>query len=311
MGGLCAVVTASFAQSELQINLQQAKRWEDVKMKVAWIVAVLLCVAMVSAASAQLLGQATGVSGLTARQIGMGGVGVGIADDSAAWFQNPAGLGALSSSCPKGKTWANDVSATYGKGGDEKAYGISWSGWDPAKALGAGAGWLHMTDGDSTNAWGAGFGMEINKSPFSAGVNFLHTEDDTYIDLGLMYRFARPNAAPVRAGLLVEDITGKTDEGPFFDLGVAWPVTPKLLLSADALDVTGKTADGPFFNVGGEYVLGAKNEWRLRAGLVDNGSGHDVSLGAGYVFANNWRLDAAWVNTDPDSMWAATVSTDF
>ena len=58
-------------------------------MKSAWIVVVAVCVVLTSAAFAQ-----------TPRQMGMGGAAIGVADDAGAWFQNPAGLGALNVACP-------------------------------------------------------------------------------------------------------------------------------------------------------------------------------------------------------------------
>lgn len=276
-------------------------------MKSTWVVAVLLFVVVVSGAQAQFL-----TSGLSPRALGMGSVGVAVADDGIAWVQNPAGLGSLACKCPAGKTWANDVIGAYANA-DNSSWGLSWSGWEPCKKLGAGAGYF---DFPNSKVFGAGFGISLKDSPLSFGINAVHFDPDsscddsqTTIGLGALYQFAKC-PTPLRVGLLAEDVTNQTDLGPIWDGGVAWQAMPQLLVAADVLDITNETDAGPFYNIGAEYGYGKCMEWKFRAGLVDTGDGHDVSLGAGYNFGNNWRADAAWVNSD-SSLWSLGAGYTF
>jgi hypothetical protein len=269
-------------------------------MKSAWIVAVVVCVVLTSGVWAQT----------TARSLGMGATGVGVADDAAAWFQNPAGLGALNLKVQDEKLWANAVDGTYVDWGDEDGFAIDWSGWQPAKLWGVGAG---FASGDDENDYGAGFGATFKNTPFSWGVNVMVEDPDpgstnTYFNVGLMYRFVQPEKEPVRLGLLVRDLTDESNNGPFLDLGVAWPATDKLLVAVDFNDVTDEVDTQ--INAGVEYKFGLTNEWAGRAGMVDNGDGHDLTLGAGYS-VKNWHFDAAWVSSDPDNTWSVSAGVNF
>lgn len=271
-------------------------------MKSTWVVAVLVCVVLASGVWAQT----------TARSLGMGGTGIGVADDAAAWFQNPAGLGALNIPAAEGKTWGNDVAGEYVDWGDTDAWALDWSGWQPNKLMGFGAG--VADDEDYATYFGAGFGMNYKQTPFSFGISALFEDPDTgdsntYFDLGLMYRFAQPEKQPIRVGLVISDITDETDNGPFFDLGVAWPATDKLLIAADATDLTDEVDFQ--FSAGAEYKFGVNSEWAARIGAMDNGDGHDLTLGLGYKFVNNWRLEAAFVDADPDSTWSIGAGVTF
>jgi len=238
----------------------------------------------------------------------MGSAVVGVADDGAAWVQNPAGLGALDLKCEKGKEWANDAIGAYARLSSVDAWGVTWSGWQPAKAMGFGAGYVNM---DSAQAYGAGFGMGIKSLPLSLGVNAKVMDPDagsstTTFDLAALYQFVQPAKAPIRVGLVARDITDKVQTT--WDLGVAWPATPKLLVAVDVRDLTDEF--NTLFNAGAEYKFGKTNEWTARLGEVDNGTDNNLTLGAGYAFANNWRLDAAWQNVKAgDDIW--TVGAGF
>jgi len=240
----------------------------------------------------------------------MGGVAVGLADDGAAWSENPAGLGALNLKCAEGKMMANDVIVAAGKVDDESMWGISWSGWDPAKKMGFGAGYGKVTD--EGKAFGAGFGMAIGDTPFSVGINGIHTDPDfspqhTPFAFGAMYQFPQIDKAPIRVGLLARDITDVTNEGRQYDLGVTWPATPDLLVAADLRSFS--DSDERALNVGAEYALGTYKEWRARAGMVDNGDGHDLTLGAGYAW-KTWRVDLGWQDAE-DTTWELGVGYGF
>lgn len=277
-------------------------------MKSAWVVAVLLCVVVVSGVSAQVLTSISTITGITARQQGMGNVGVAVADDGAAWWQNPAGLASLNIPCMEGKDWANDAIGTWSDLDEITGLGLTWSGYQPSKRMGFGAGVSDIED--IGTFYGAGFGMAIGTSPFSAGISverasfdtFGSSEtcedgrDETLFNLGLMYSLPLSECAPLRLGLVVEDITNQSDLGPFYNFGVAWYATPALLLAADVVDITDETDDGPFFNFGAEYAFGTDMAWKARAGIADTllSDCSNLTLGVGYKFVNNWRLDASW-----------------
>jgi len=355
-------------------------------MKSAWVV-VLVCVVLTSAAFAQddfeipsgAISAAADLVGfrpvlsISPRQLGMGGAGIGVADDGAAWYQNPAALGQLNLCPAEGKKWANDVIGSITDATDS-GFGVTWSGWQPEKRMGFGVGYLNSSvsfgasaeeiaelfeniggdaddlgvdfgDGISLEReitqFGAGFGMGLKNSPFSFGLSIIRNEDkfsaamgdeggslddnNTLINLGFMYTFAQQDKAPIRVGLTVNDLTSERkairfndandndaveldevsieDIGPFFNLGVAWPVTPQWLVAIDVTDITDETDDGPFFSGGVEYSF-IDSPLKLRAGLADTGDGHDLTLGAGYAFGNQWRVDAAWRNADEDDIWS-------
>jgi hypothetical protein len=265
-------------------------------MKHVWMVAVLVCVVLTSAAFAQF----------TPRQLGMGNTATAIADDGGAWFQNPAGLGGLNVACEENKKWANDI---IGFGGDssDSFFGVTWSGFEPAKAKGFGAGYV---DGGNTKIFGAGYGQNWKSSPLSVGVNVLRNDpdvgdSDTFFNIGFLYKFARPDADPIRAGLVISDVTDASDNGPFFNIGVAWPVNDQLLLAVDVNDLTDEVDSN--FDFGAEYLFGKQYEWAVRAGSADG----DLTLGGGYAFANNWRIDAAWADTDVDKTWTVGAGLNF
>lgn len=284
-------------------------------MKSAWLVAVVVCVVLTSAAFAQF----------SPRSMGMGSTGVGVADDGAAWYQNPAGLGALNLAAQEDKMWANDVIGGFADMGSDTAWGATWSGWQPAKAMGFGAGFGDVENSGTT--LGGGFGMAIKNSALSLGVNVVSFDRDDYsysmpvskspgssgttttFDLGALYKFAQPEKAPISVGLVVRDITD--EDQTHFDVGVAWPATDKLLIAVDVLDIADDFGYGAMFNAGAEMKFGEMNEWTARIGEVDDGDNNNLTLGAGYAFANNWRLDAAWVDSDHDSSWSVAAGFGF
>lgn len=272
-------------------------------MKSAWIVAVVVCVVLASSVFA------SGVGTLSLRATAMGGAVTGMADDGSAWFQNAAGLGALNLQPQEGKLWANDAIAGYADFGSDDAWGLTWSGWQPAKALGVGAGYAST---DWADTFGAGVGIGIKNLPLSVGLSVYNQDpssgsDTTYLDLGLMYQFAQPEKAPIRLGLVARDLTD--EDQTIFDIGVAWPAAPNWLVAVDVKDLTDEY--DTLFCGGVEYTFGQTAEWAARAGLTDDGSDHNLTLGVGYKFKNNWRVDAAWVDGDVDDTWGVSAGIGF
>jgi hypothetical protein len=281
----------------LAAQIVARKAMEEYSMKYVWMVAVLMCVVLTSSAFAQF----------TPRQLGMGNAAIAVADDGAAWFQNPAGLGGLNLACEDKKAWANDVIGSYIDSANN-GLDLTWSGWQPKSAMGFGAG---VMDIDNFGKFvGAGFGMNVKKSPFSLGANIIKIDPDlgdsqTRFNLGLLYKFAVANADPIRAGLVLEDLTDESSNGPFLHAGVAWPVNKQLMLAMDIIDVTDEV--DTTFNFGGEFLFGQQYEWAVRGGLRDG----DLTLGAGYAFDATWRLDAAFADTDGDNILSIGAGLSF
>ena len=267
-----------------------------------WLVAVLVGVMLASVACAQW----------TPRSLAMGSTAVGVADDGAAWFQNPAGLAALHVKCTEGQPWAADAIAGWGEFEDDNAGGITASGWDAARGFGVGAGY-----GDINNlgrAYGLGVGASINQTPLSVGLSYVRNHrfgdnDFNFLNVGLMYRFEQPCKDPLRLGVLVRDVFNDSDEGPFVDLGIAWPVTQNLLFAADVVDLTDQIDLET--NVGLEYKFGLTQGLVLRAGLQDTPTDTNLCLGAGWKLNQDWRIDAAWVNADPDNTIAVAAAYSY
>jgi len=258
----------------------------------------------------------------------MGGAGTAVADDSSAWFQNPAGLAALNLSCREGKDWANDVSASYTSIGGVDGFPAfdsfdmfraSWSGFMPAKGVGVGAGYANIDDVGVLV--GAGVGTKIGNTGLSIGANvfnldpgslFVGAPDETLLNFGAMYRINQgADKAPIRVGVTVVNVTGEDLFGiPGIDpmcvnFGIAWPITDSLLVAVDLTDVTGELDDisggflpGMQINGGVEYRFGSANEWALRAGVMNlpvPTADMQFSAGVGYNFGR-YHVDAAYVS---------------
>lgn len=292
-------------------------------MKSLWIVAVLVCVVLASGVWAQ------GAAALSPRAAGMGGVGIGVADDAAAWFQNPAGLAALNLKSINESEYANDALVAFGQNGDDNAWELTWSGWKPADSIGFGAGYFNLDNEGSI--FGAGFGAGFKTVPLSFGVSLmgLNPDDDDYemtpgqfggfgggddqtiLNLGAMYRFSQGEGkSPIRVGLTVMDITDQlNNDGAIWSAGIGWKPIEDLLVAVDVNDFTTQVGDCTISG-GVEYAFGPQKEWRGRAGLIAAGDDdHELTLGLGYV-SNRWRADFAWINTDPDNTWSLGVGVN-
>jgi hypothetical protein len=256
--------------------------------------------------------------------MGMGLVGIGVADDSSAWFQNPAGLAALSLSPQEGKLWAHDLSASYISFGGIKstpfdsfeAFRASWSGFKPDSKVGVGAGYMNIDDAGV--GIGAGIGVGIGDTGLSVGLNVINVDpffvglpNETLLNAGLMYRIDQgAGKAPIRIGLTYNNVTDESYGGflpipSCLNLGIAWPISNDLLLALDVQDLTeaikddyGPGAPGMHFNGGVEFRFGAAREWAVRAGAMDiDVSAIDTffTAGLGYEFGR-YRVEGAWVS---------------
>jgi hypothetical protein len=277
-------------------------------MKHLWIVAVMLCLALSVGAWAQV---SLELSEFNPRALGMGLTGVGVADDAAAWYQNPAGLAAPNYTAKPGSNWASDIAGAYAgvSDGDMHAFGLNYAGYNPQSRWGVGAGFVNLSEGGPGTLYGAGFGIAPSSRPCTVGVNFLRAsgESETLIAFGAMHRFSQQDLPPVRLGLLVDDVTNQIG-GPYFSLGVGWPATKQLFVAVDALNITQKDDSDIHLNFGLEYSFGSRDAWRARLGSVDFNN-RQMTYGLGYRM-DNWRVDLGLVS-DEGTLWCLGAGYNF
>jgi len=266
-------------------------------------------------------------SGLdTARSIGMGGAVIGVADDAAAWYQNPAGLGLMKSTNSM-IPLASDLMGTWLSNdlGSDTADGLAltWSGALTGRGMGIGAGFSDVDYVGKT--YGAGFGMALKSGWLSWGAKVVRFDPDssmsgaaafpsssskeTVFGVGAMAQFPQLHSDPIRVGVVVEDVFDATDNGPYVNVGAYWPVLKSLGIALDLQDVTDQSDEGPFVNAGVEYKIGLLGNWTVRAGMMDNGSKRDFTAGLGFSLLK-WRVDAAYSAAN-DGLWALSGAWQF
>lgn len=254
---------------------------------------------------------------LSARQLGMGGAAVAVADDAFAWSQNPAGLASANIPVKEGAKLGFAAAGSYAFGetpafstgsNDFDGWDLSLGAVDPAQGYGFGLGYAEMRPdaGRNSKTYGAGFGIRGRSEALqnaSAGVAVRRVDDGidkaTVYDLGLMYTVKLADVAPVKLGLVVNNVGDKWD-GRSYTAGVSVNATPNLMLAGD---LTGIGQSNRSWRMGGEYKI---NEFALRAGDADGA----LALGAGYKI-NNWCIDAAHSQKNGEKLSLITVSTSF
>jgi hypothetical protein len=275
-------------------------------MKLRLVAVALVCVLLATGAWAQaIIG--------SPRAAAMGGAGIGVADDAAAWYQNPAGLAALNVPCREGAEYATQAVFSYANTDDDDAYELNVSGWNPSQLFGYGAGYVNA--GGIFHASGVGFGAGFKNMPLSVGFNVINDRPDgdaTYLNAGVMYRISQGEGKePIRFGLAIDDLTDRSDMGPFYHIGIGWKPVNNLLIAVDATDLTDEWDDGVGVSGGIEYAFNGSAGRQIlgRAGMMDSGDDHLLTLGVGYQ-AKGWHVDFAWVDTDPDSTWTIGLGCD-
>jgi hypothetical protein len=276
------------------------------KMQIAVLVIVALTVSTVAMAQ------------MTPRSVGMGGAVVGVADDAAAWVNNPAGLPGIKLTAEPGGSWDGIATGSWGTNRGTKNDVVSLTASmkrTPDTNWGVGVGYLDSERNFS--ALGAGFGYQFKDSPLSVGASLYRVDPDfvgasaeTAFDLGFMYSFAVEDREPVKVGLVVRDLTQDIFAKRTFDIGASWKVAPQWLVALDVEDITDESNAGPFISGGVEYTFGTNMEWKARAGFADDGNDHNMTLGAGYDFGK-WSVDAAFVNIKGGDFWTVGGSIGF
>ena len=258
-------------------------------------------------------------SAFSARQLGMGGAAVAVADDAFAWSQNPAGLPNVATSAADG-AWGASVAGSYAfssqdwNGFDLDAWDASASFVDPGKNWGVGGGYFRMSTDDYGIAklYGFGVGGRFSKAydQFNWGVSVMRlgAENRAFglkyepnwemidvVNLGLMYDVRLPEMRPIRVGVTVFDVADEMDRT--WTLGASFNAGSRLLIAADFIGA-GSTRDRTFV-FGGEYRL--CSHFCLRAGDSDG----QFTCGAGLKHGN---LFVDYAHTQKEDERANVVS---
>jgi len=221
-----------------------------------WIVMIVALVALVG----------TPVLAQNARSSAMGSVGVGLADDSQAFGDNPAGLPFINPFGMSESEWPSMASGVASVDADWDRYGIFYSTRNIDYTQGWGAGYWHSEMGAAeSDTYGGGFGMPISDAGFSAGVAVIHQDqsfgvgqaaadlENTFIDIGLMYIRLDDDSNVWRVGAVARDITEEMAFSSWYDIGGSIMMPNGLIVGVDVLDVT-EEVDSTV-NVGAELPL--------------------------------------------------------
>ena len=240
-----------------------------------------------------------GIALVPARQMGMGGVGVAAADDAGAINYNPANLASLNIAPPAGqydpytRPWNWQLAGTAEVGGELDFWAAHLAGSNPQSNWGVGASFQSISESSSYDWWLAGAGAQLGGSNWQWGVSVMDADiygGETTFNVGLLHTRQLPAGPPLRVGLTVEDVTDELNVGPFFNVGVAYPLMvsgdQQLLLAADLLDATDEI--NSIINVGMEFQPCAN--WAVRGGLIDTDY---ATAGLGYK-GGAWQVDVAW-----------------
>jgi len=269
-------------------------------------VVVLLLVSTAAFAQFTTTALVEGVALVPARQMGMGGVGVAAADDAGAINYNPANLASLNIAPPtRGydpytRPWNWQIAGTAEITGDLDFWGAHLVGTNPQSNWGVGASYQSISPSGSYDWWLAGTGAQLGGSNWQWGISVMDADlygGETTFNVGLLYTQQLPAGPPLRIGLTAEDVSDELYVGPFFNVGVAYPLRlsddQQLLLAADLLDATDEI--NSMINVGVEFQPCAN--WAIRAGMIDTDC---ATAGLGYN-GGAWQMDVAWQESSSSS----------
>ncbi len=288
-------------------------------MRHALVVLVLLLVVPANAQN---------VWSFEARSLAMGNLVVPVADDSASWLQNPAGLPWMQPCGTDSADATSRVSATTDAGGSADTIGINYSARDEQNRQGWGAGYWELGKYDlapmvalAIERYGAGYGTRVTDA-LSVGVTIAQVDFDwtlppmmptlsansitayqgneTIIDLGLMYRRLTGDAEVKWAVVgrdLADNMTFTIDAG-------ASIASNGLLFGVEMRDVTDEVDS--IVNVGAEWRPAQEPRLTVLAGLADG----DTTYGLGWDF-DRWAVSVARQHLDWATETAVSVAGSF
>jgi len=270
-----------------------------------------------------------GLIPMSARQLGMGGAAIAVADDAFAWTQNPAGLASLASKPKEGAKWTWDVAGSYTQSNnlsfDEdfseriKAWDIDFAANDPEQGIGFGGGWADAKlDPVKIDLYGAGFGMKLRSEAckgLSWGVNVQRAKLDvdeedisgskTIFNAGLMYEVPIAENKAIKLGLVCNDVTDELGDiasdfgAPDYISGLVGSFVGRSFSFGLSLPVSDKLmlavdnrGVGELARTWSAGLEWKDNGWAARVGDWDG----SLTFGAGYK-RDNWFIDAAYGNS--------------
>lgn len=265
-----------------------------------------------------------------ARSLAMGNSVVAVADDSAAWLQNPAGLPYVQARPDSGRAWPLRLSGTTDAGLEVDTVGLNVSSRDRSMEQGWGAGYWHLGSYDlgpylslSIERFGAGYGLALGRE-WSVGLAVADVDMQwdmhppmmpgqtpeaiaaysghrVIADLGLMYRGVGEEGT-TRFGLVVRDVADQMQVT--LDVGASFLSNDGLLIAAELRDLT--DAVDVAANIGAEWRVPGLPELALNAGLADG----DVTYGGSYDFMP-WTVSLATQHLDRTTETALTLCASF
>jgi hypothetical protein len=263
-----------------------------------------------------------------ARAVGMGSAVTAVADDSAAWLQNPAGLPYLRVSPDSRSSWPALVSGTTDLGADADTIGINGSACSTEDERGWGVGYWELGNYHfgplitvSVDKVGAGYGAalrpglswgvsvtridlswDIASMPAQTpGAMAAYSGDEIIVDLGAMYQRSAP-AGKVKYGFVARDVADQMQYT--FDVGASLQLPTGVLVAADIRDITDEV--NTLFNVGAEWRPASLENWAFQAGSADG----DLTYGAGYDFGT-LALSVSRRHLTHDDVTAVTLVGEF
>lgn len=284
-------------------------------------VALLLVVAVPAAAQ--------NVWSFEARSLAMGNAVVPVADDSAAWLQNPAGLPWVEPCGTDSGESTSRLSATTDLGGKADTIGVNYSARDEAYRQGWGAGYWDLGSYElapmvalAIERFGAGYGARATEE-LSWGITVTQVDFDwtlppmmlptlsaesieayqgneLIVDAGLMYRH-RAGESEVKWAVVGRDLA---DNMQFtLDTGIA-VATEGVLIALEARDLTDQVDS--MVNIGAEWRPEQEPRLTVLGGLADG----DTTYGLGWDF-DTWALSVARQHLQYGTETAASVATSF
>lgn len=285
------------------------------------LVALLLIVAVPCAAQ--------NVWSFEARSLAMGNAVVPVADDSAAWLQNPAGLPWVQPCGVECADATSRASATTDLGSRVDTIGFNFSSRDRANRHGWGAGYWDLGRYElgpmialSIERYGAGYGARATDQ-LSWGVTVAQVDFDwslppvmmpaisadsiaayqgnkTIVDAGLMYRQIS-GASEIKWAVVGRDVTDNMQ----FTLDVGASIARNgVLVAAELRDLTDEV-DG-MLNLGAEWRPRRQPRLTVLGGLADG----DLTYGLGWDF-DRWAVSLARQHLDWDTETAVSLAASF
>lgn len=243
----------------------------------------------------------------SARYLARGDTGLASANDGGTIAYNPANLAATSIAhyddpslaAQDPKPWKTECANSAGLGGDLDFWSLLRAFRNVHKSWGFGLGYASVSPQDRTEWWTAGFGTQLGRSNWNGGVALQHLgggllaeKAKNLINVGVQGNYSLPDGVTLQVAGLVQDITGRLDNGPLYSLGLA-ATFQNTLVEVNWWDLSDEIDSR--VNLGVQQRLG--DRWSLYAGLID---GDDLTAGVGYI-DGWWNLAVGWMQSPRDT----------